>query len=484
MSGADAGGDSRTDDVQPIWRSATHLLSGTVVSQAVQFAASLALARLFLPGEFGEFAAALGVATVLGVVVVLSFPSAIPLASTDEEARTLTWLSLSLSVGFVVPVLALLTAMASLDLSIAGVQVDYWFAVFVPTCACALAFFATMQMKLSRHGEFRRIGLAAAVGALVQVGGQLWLGQAGAGATGLALGYLVGRVVNVALLMGKGRLGRPSRFGALTTASRAWAGRARWLLVATVMNLASTAALAPWVHLQYDREVAGSFAFALSTLSVPAALLGQAIGTILFPRMAAAERSNSLVPEHLYAYVVGLASLAFPLFLPIVVLGTDIFAAVYGDEWRTAGLIATLLAPVLAVNFVSSPISSVALVQGKYKQTTVIATTDALLRLGAVAVGGLLGSVTVGFALYAAVGVVFYTGYIAWMLSLVGGSLLAVVRMHGLSCAAAAVVTAGLLLAHVVAPVPVVVALTAVVCAVASWWALGGLLSRMRAAAA
>lgn len=483
MTRAEVDSGDGTADAQPMWRSATHLISGTVVSQAVQFAASLVLARLFFPAEFGQFAAALGVATVLGVLFVLSYPSAIPLAATDEEARTLTWLSLSLALFLSVPVLAFLTLLAFADMSLVGMRVDYWFALFVPLCASVLAFFSTMQMKLSRHGEFRRIGLSAAVGALVQVGVQLSLGLAGSGATGLALGYLVGRLVNVTLLMGKGRLGPPAGRRAMAAASRSWSGRTRWLLVATVMNLASTAALAPWVHLHYDGGVAGSFAFALSTLSVPAALLGQAIGTILFPRMAAAERAKSLVADHLYAYVVGLSSVAFPLFLPIVILGSDLFTVVYGSEWRTAGLIATLVAPVLAVNFVSSPISSVALVHGKYKQTTLIATADAVLRLGAVTVGGLLGSVMVGFALYAVVGVTFYAGYIAWMLRLVGGSLLVVIRSHALSCVAAAVATGGLLVANEVAPFPVVVALTTIVCLVASWRALRRLLPRRRSEA-
>ena len=199
--------------------------------------------------------------------------------------------------------------------------------------------------------------------------------------------------------------------------------------------------------------------------------------------MAAAERAKSLVADHLYNYVVGLSSLAFPLFLPIVILGPDLFAAVYGSEWRPAGLIAALVAPVLAVNFVSSPISSVALVHGKYRQITLAATVDALLRLGAVAVGGLLGSVDFGFALYSVVGVVFYAGYIAWMLSLVGGNLLVVIRAHGLSCVAAAAATAGLLGAHELAPLGVAVALTAAVCLVASWRAIRLLLPQRRAAA-
>lgn len=472
MSATDPSSEDEQVVAQPIWRSAFHLVSGTVVSQAVQFAASLLLARLFVPDEFGQFAAALGVATFLSVLVVLSYPSAIPLAEADEEARALTWLSVGLALSFSVPVLAVLVVLAIADVSALGVQIDFWFAMFVPSCACALALFATMQMKLSRHGEFRRIGLAAAVGAIVQVGVQFGLGLQGAGAVGLALGYAAGRLVNVGLLLRRGRLGRPVGWHAVRSASQSWSRRTRWVLVATVMNLASTAALAPWVHLSYGGAVAGSFAFALATLSVPAALLGQAFATILFPRMAAAERQGSLSPDQLYTYVAGLASLAFPLFLPIVVLGPELFGIVYGSEWRTAGLIATLVAPVLAVNFVSSPISSVALVHGKYKQATVAATADALLRLAAIAAGGLMGSVAFGFSLYTAVGVVFYLGYIAWMLSLVGGTLGAVVRRHWPSLVAAVTVTSGLLVAHELAPAGMVVAMTTVVCLVASWRAL------------
>ena len=237
------------------------------------------------------------------------------------------------------------------------------------------------------------------------------------------------------------------------------------------MNLLGTSALTPWVHLHYGSKVAGSFAFALLTLSVPAALIGQAISIILFPRMAAAKRAKQLEPHQVSTYVVGLASIAFPVFLPVLVLGAGLFQAVYGDEWRTAGLIAMLLAPVLAVGFVSSPISSVVLVQGKYKHTTVIATADTVLRMAAIALGSSSGSVALGFGLYSLVGVAFYGSYIAWIMRLVGGSLTSVVASHWKACCAASLATIALVAMRPLVPYGVLIVLTAMVSGIAFWGA-------------
>ena len=56
-------------------------------AQGIQFAASLLLARLYTPTQFGQYATILSIATVLGSLMVLSYPTAIPLAETDGESR-------------------------------------------------------------------------------------------------------------------------------------------------------------------------------------------------------------------------------------------------------------------------------------------------------------------------------------------------------------------------------------------------------------
>ena len=127
---------------RPVGRSAVAAhLRDRCFPQAVQLGASLLLARLFLPAEFGQFASALGVATVLAVVIVLSYPSSIPLALTDEEARTLSWVSLVLALTLSAPILLFLTILAVVGSPVFGVDHRLLVRGFVPLAAlCSRRF--------------------------------------------------------------------------------------------------------------------------------------------------------------------------------------------------------------------------------------------------------------------------------------------------------------------------------------------------------
>ena len=159
---------------------------------------------------------------------------------------------------------------------------------------------------------------------MAQVGTQIVMGWSGFGSSGLSFGYLLRRLVNVAILLRGSHLGRPPGLGCSSTDC--------WQMVqdATVASVANchehpwTSAITPWVARQYGLGAAGSFAFALQILSVPAALVGQAVATILFPRLADAERRSGVDGATMERVVTSLASVALPVFLPILVLGPEL----------------------------------------------------------------------------------------------------------------------------------------------------------------
>lgn len=422
-------------------RSLGFLVSGTVVSQGAQLSASLLLARLYTPSEFGLYASILAIASVLAVVGVLSYPSGIPLAASDEESRELAWLSIAIASFLAMLTTLGLSAIVVSGASILGWVPDWRHVVFVPFTALAIAIFTTLQWRQSRLGGFAQVSRATAGGGLTQAGSQVALGWIGLGAAGLSTGYLVGRMVNLGLLAHRSRLGQPPQLSALRRAARTWSTLPRWLLPPTVLNLLGTTAITPWVAHNFGLSTAGAFAFAVQMLSAPAALVGQAVSMVLFPRLAYRERLSGVEAPELERYVRGLALLAFPVFLPILVLGQQIFSLVFGSEWTAAGVIASILTPWMALNFISSPLSSFGVVKGRYRRVAAIAALETGSRFGAIAMGGLLGSEVVGLALYSAAGCAFSIYSIAWVLRLAGGRVTGLMREHWrVLCASALVV--------------------------------------------
>ena len=58
-----------------------------------------------------------------------------------------------------------------------------------------------------------------------------------------------------------------------------------------------------------------------------------------------------------------LLSIALAIFVPITLLGREVFVLIWAQKWETAGLITGILAPYLMIQFVSSPLSGYATVK-------------------------------------------------------------------------------------------------------------------------
>ena len=456
-------------------RSLGYLVSGTVFSQGIQFASSLFLARLYTPAEFGQYASILSIATVLGSVIVLAYPTAVPLAETDEESRVLAWLGIALASVFAMITTLVLAGLLVGSVSIFGYTPDWRHVVFVPLTALAVAAWSTLQFRQSRLGGFARISRAAASGASSQVSIQIVTGWVGFGASGLSTGYLAGRLLNVALLIRGSRLGKPPRRSELKRAARKWSELPKWMLPTLVMNLLGTTAITPWVAYQYGLSTAGAFAFALQMLSAPAALIGQAVSTVLFPRLARLEYQGGVAAEAMERYVSVLASVAFPIFLPVLVLGPELFSMTFGEAWSQAGIIAAVVTPWIAFNFVSSPLSSLGVVKGRYRRVTVIATLEAASRFLAISVGGIIGSEMVGFSLYSMAGIASAIYSIAWVLMLAGVRLSHLVLGNGRTLLVSMALILALFASRLIAPTWLVAAVTVIVSSAAATRAVANL---------
>jgi O-antigen/teichoic acid export membrane protein len=438
----------------------------------------LVLTRLYAPAEFGQYASILALASVLGALITMSYQTAIPLAEDDEESRVVAWLAVTTASLAAAGITVVLAGSVVAGVEVLGWQPSWQHVLFVPITSLTIAVWGTLQYRQSRLSAFHRVALATGTGAATQVGSQIALGWLGAGAAGLSGGYLVGRLMNLAVLLRGAHLGRLPKWRSLLRSGARWSQMPRWQLPTTVLNLMATSALAPWVALQYGLASAGSFAFALQMLSVPAALVGQAITMILFPKLAEAERVSGIRPDRMDEYVRRLSSVAFPVFLPVLVLGPALFAVVFGSEWTEAGAIASILSPYLAVSLVSSSLSSVPVVKHRFGTILGWATLDTSARFAAIALGNVISSAQLGFALYSAVGTLSAGMYLAWTLHLSGASPFSPLRncWPALPLAVGSIVI--LLTSRQLASLEVVVVITVVLTSVWAWVAVRGLMQR------
>ncbi|NES31013.1 oligosaccharide flippase family protein [Micromonospora terminaliae] len=378
------------------------------------------LARLYTPHEFGEFAVALSFATILAALATLRLEMAVPLAEDEREARAVAasalFFAVVVSLGLLV-VLVAHRAVTGHTWSALGAGSSIW---LVPFAVAALGALATVRMLQSRRENFRAVSLSRVTASVVQSVGQL--AASPLGSLGLSAGFVVGTVWNaVSLTRRSGLRGTSWAQGRLAAAK--WRRLSLFLLVPSVLNTATVGAVAPAVALFYGVASSGLFTFSARVLALPATIIGQAVSTAFFPKVAELERRGALLTSSIHRAVTGLAMVSAPIFGLVVLAGPELFGLVFGPEWRAAGEISAVLAPWLALAFISSPLSTLMTVKNQLRRLLVLSIIEASLRLGSLSVGLIDGRAMTGFIAYSLSGCLICLYYVRWSLRLAGSSL-------------------------------------------------------------
>ena len=405
-------------------RHVTGLSLGTIAGQVVLFAAAPLITRIYSPAEFGSFNAMLGIASLLATLCSLSYPFAIPSAQTRQEASDLLWMTFLAGV-VIVPLAAGVSAALASSIGSAPISGDLWAAC--AATALLITVWGGLRAFASREDLFGPVAMSGVADSGSQALGQVAFGQLSWGSLGLAGGYLAGKAAAVAVLL----WGTRKRIRAPhlpLTAAREWIRYTLWLTPTVLLGQASVTAVSPFVAALFGAGLAGQFALAARMLAVPSVLLGQAISTVFFPKIARMRREGQPTAGPVVSVASALMSVSWPVFGVTFLLGPELFTLVFGAGWREAGVAASILSPWLALNLVSSPISSVMMVSDRLRPMLALGLSEALMRFGSLALGATVDSWRLALVLYSAAGVALSVVAIAWVLRLSGGSIIVWLR--------------------------------------------------------
>lgn len=460
--------------IAPFYAHVGRLSLATVGAQVVQLVASVFLARLYTPTEFGEFSVAFSVSCVLAALATMRLEAAVPLAKDDHEAATITaaamWWVITTAIGLtgVLFAHAVLTEHAWTAF---GAGQSVW---LIPPMVAALGAWSTLRMLQSRLQRFTAISVSSVTGAAVQSVGQLVAGLAGAGSIGLSTGYALGRLWNALSLRRGTGLTIVWRPGPNLRATAPWRRFSLLMIGPSILNMVSVSSIAPIVALMYGVAFSGIFSFATRILAVPSALLGQALSVVFYPKVAEMERRGAAMTDAIMRAVTGLLMISVPTFGLVMALGPELFALVFGPTWRTSGTVAAALAPWLAASFISSPLSGLMTVKNQLPRVVAISIVEITARIGGLAVGVILGEPMLGVAAYSAAGVLISAYSVSWSLRLAGTSTRAWIGRNRRYLAVVLVGYSILFLGKGRLPLPAFVALVAVLevalLSWAAWW--------------
>ena len=193
--------------------------------------------------------------------------------------------------------------------------------------------------------------------------------------------------------------------------------------LSTTANTISTQVTPLLFSIFFGPIIVGFYSIAISVVSMPMTLIGNAIGQVFFQK--ASEEKNktgnikNIVTElHQDLFKLGI----FPTLL-LIILGPLLFSLIFGEAWLTAGHFAAILAPWFFLVFISSPLSTLFSVLEKVEIILILNITVLVSRISVLIIGGMLGDVTFTLILFSFTGIIFVGGSNYYLLKLAGSNL-------------------------------------------------------------
>lgn len=409
-------------------RAVAKLSSGQALAAAIPIAAAPILGRLYMPADYGALATYMAIGQVLATMSTLQLHRGIIVERTERSAEHLV---------FVCFAAAGLVSVLSLGL---GVGVYLWMADdphYGPARAWILALplstflggcMAGILALANRRGQFGKMARLSVIPVAVTVPTSVLLGLFGWGVHGLFASYLLGQVVAIASYwhlyqsMRGAAFYRPSHQRSLAMARR----HRRFVyyslpseIIGNLNGQLPVFALGALGAL----PVLGALVRARQLVGAPMTLLGSAIAAVFQQRAAAQYRETGSCRKLYNRTFILLASAGSLPTLIILLFAPDLFSLYLGPNWRPAGEIARILAPMLFAQLICSPLSSVFHFMGGQQEDLILMVAASVLVGGATLLSWLAWqsaiAVIIGFA---ASWSVIYTIYVVRGYKIAGGA--------------------------------------------------------------
>lgn len=401
---------------QSFGRQVLTLMMGTGLAQALPIAAAPILSRLFSPADFGLFGLYMAVASVLAIVASGRYELAIVMTPDDDDALALVLLAGGLTLASSLFLLLVAHFFGEPIAQLLGNPAIRPWLYVVPLAVATTGLYQALNYWLNRQERYKTMAGNRVVRSTSTVGASIGIGAASALPGGLILGYLAGQVVGVANFL---RTTYPDLTAGWDTGVKRLAAVARryrrfpaYSVPADSINSLSGQLPVFILSVFFAPAVVGALYFSHRVLAAPISIVATAFGDVFKKRASDAYNEKGTCTAIWRQTFKHLVILALPPFLIVGLVAPPVFAFVFGEEWREAGVYAQLLTPFYFLSFVASPLSRTLYVTERQREDLFWQVGLFVLTGGALLTGAWLDSERLSIGLYAAAYSAMYLIYL------------------------------------------------------------------------
>ncbi len=351
-------------------RNVLTLMSGTTIAQAIPVAVTPILTRIYSPAEFGLFAVYVALIFIGAMIATGRLEMAVLIARKDSEALQLAVISFVIS--GIISLLALV-AIIIWRRQIATLSgqpgLDIWLYI-VPFSIFLFSVYKVLLHWLNRKKQYglisqNRVIQSGSISAL-----QVAVGLAPKITAGLAIADCLGRAAALLLILRRitatvelPEFNRVRQYALLRRYRKfPFLGSPASLL--NVLSLQMPYVIIPAI---FTSAIAGMYFLVFRVLMLPIALIGEAMMEVFRSRAMEDLKEYGTCRPLFIKTLLSLTVIGLPPALLLILFGQEIFAFVFGEDWREAGLYATILAPMALFRLACAPLGGVLFIREKLK---------------------------------------------------------------------------------------------------------------------
>lgn len=396
-------------------RSVSVLAGGTAGSQLLAICVAPVVTRLFSPEDFGLLAVYGGLLGLFTVVASLRYELAILLPEDTQEAANVAVLSLLIVVA--VSVLSVFVVLLG-DISIPallGVPIlsrYFWLLPIGVLLIGVYQVFGSWALRTKSFGAISGTRLKQSVTSIViqLVGYKL-------GPLALLLSHAAGQGMG-GLTLGRVAMQSPQfrhvRFSGIVAAAKRYRQFPIYSTWSGLLHMGGNQLPPLMFAALFSPYAAGLYALTSRVLSMPMSLIGSSISYIFLADLPKAYREKR-VSELAAAVQQKLAHIAMPPTLILLIAGPQLFAFVFGENWREAGTFSQWMAPWLYVAFITAPLDTIFDVLEKQHQQLVFEVILFATRITTIVAGSLIGDLITTVALFSIGSMLCWFGCLLWI---------------------------------------------------------------------
>jgi len=391
------------------------LVSGSVIAQILGVLLIPIISRLYAPEDLGVFNLFLSISGILVVISCLSYQLAIMLPKDDEDSINIAALCFVLVciTSFVSGGVFILLSDQVGDALNAPELSKYL--ILMPVAVLLSGLFLIMNYWLSRKVRFGTSAAAQVSNSISSKAVQIGAGTVSPSALGLIVGYLVGDVVALLVMLRGIRKDLPLLKHVSLNKIKEMASRyKRFPIFSSWSTLANSVSvqIAPLMLASFfGPAVVGFYGMAHMVVNMPMSLIGSATGRVFFQKASEEKNRTGSVKNIVREVHQRLVSIGIFPILVLMLVGEELFSFVLGAQWAAAGEYARILGPWLFFVFISSPLSTIFSILERQHVGLSFNILILISRIIALYVGGIYGGPILALILFSITGVISW----GWM---------------------------------------------------------------------